>query len=211
MKKSVLLLTVALLLSGCKSTTQIAQEIVNSEETAVTTTENAISITNPLEMNILDENPDMSGYIWLAHSEVFQEISFDESIRFLEEGGTGILFYGAEWCNFCQRAVVELGQQASDAGVTVYYVSLTDRSVDMDEITRLCEKFDWMEWTEEDGERLPNFQIPEVIAVKNGEIQGHHLSLVDDFVITDANSQMNADQKKVLRAIYNELFLSIAD
>ena len=56
-----------------------------------------------------------------------------------------------------------------------------------------------------------NFQIPEVIAVKDGKIVGHHLSLVDDFTLTDEEAQMSDEQQAELKKIYAEMIRSIAD
>ncbi len=216
-KKIVISLLVSVLIAGCgsssatSSTTETTSE-TDTEEVIVNEGIEPITITSSVEMNVEDENPDMSGYEWLAYTSPFQEISFDESIRFMEEGGTGIIFYGAEWCAFCQRAIAVLGEAAYDADVTIYYVSLTDRSVSLEQLIELCNRLDWIEWTEEeDGTKSPNFQIPEVIAVKDGEVIGHHLSLVDSFTLVDNTSQMDEDQRNELYNIYLDLFASAAD
>ena len=46
--------------------------------------------------------------------------------------------------------------------------------------------------------------VPEVVAIKDGEIVGHHLSLVDSFDGSKQN-EMNEDQKSELQNIYVEL------
>lgn len=218
MKKLFLVLISAVMLAGCGNTTAQASEgtahadSFNAFASASASAE-SITFNSSYTPQILDEHPDMSVYVWLQHSEPFKQISFDEGTRFIEQGGTGILFYGAGWCPYCQRAIVELGQAAYEEGVDIYYVSLTNRDVSLEQIMALCQHLDWVKWEKDEttGENEPQFQIPEVIAVRNGEIVGHMKALPDDVTLTDENSQMSDDQKKELQDIYKDLFRKAAE
>ena len=56
--------------------------------------------------------------------------------------------------------------------------------------------------TVEDGE--PVMYVPEVVAIKDGKIVGHHLSLVDSFD-SSVQNEMNEDQKLELINIYLDM------
>ncbi|MCR5229635.1 MAG: thioredoxin family protein [Solobacterium sp.] len=173
-----------------------------------------VTITNAVDLEVLYDHPDMSGYQWLTDPEpAFVEISLKESIRMFSEGGSGILYYGRTGCHWCQRAVPVLNQIAKEKGVTVYYVNVGSPISDDPAQGRLiydtlCSYIDVI-FEVENGERI--FQIPEVISVKNGEIMGHKLSLTDGFEIVDENSQMNEEQTEELRNIYRLLMNLAAD
>ena len=48
-------------------------------------------------------------------------------------------------------------------------------------------------------------------SVKDGEIIGYHLALVDGFSIEDESSDLNEEQSEQLLAIYRQLILSVTD
>ena len=56
--------------------------------------------------------------------------------------------------------------------------------------------------TVEDGE--PVMYVPEVVAIKDGKIVDHHLSLVDSFD-SSVQNEMNEDQKLELINIYLDM------
>ena len=152
------------------------------------------------------EPADMSAYRWLeGETADFQEITWAESIRFFKEGGTGILYYGYIDCPFCQRAVPLLNEAARETGTTVYYVNVYGKghSADIDEYYALMECIDSIIGHDDKGE--PDFKVPEVIGVRNGEITGHHLSLVDDFHPSYETEQMSDEQQAKLKQIYLDI------
>ena len=64
----------------------------------------------------------------------------------------------------------------------------------------------------ETGEEKPVMEVPEVVAVKDGKIVGHHLGVVDDFTLDTNNLseyQVTDDQVKELKNIYLDLFKEI--
>lgn len=193
MKKIVLILTALLTLVSCGKQ---EQEI-----------DKTVTITNSVELNTYDA--DMSGYKWLYDSEpAFTEITLEESIRIFKEKGSGILYYGYAGCPWCERAVPILNKVAKETGVTVYYINVHFQTT-MEAYNELMTYISPI--LEKDSEGEPVFKVPEVIAVKDGEITDHHLALVEDFKIENDDSQMSDIQKKELEDIYLNLIQSAKD
>lgn len=193
MKKIVLILTALLTLVSCGKQEQEVDKTV--------------TITNSVELNTYDA--DMSGYKWLYDSEpAFTEITLEESIRIFKEEGSGILYYGYAGCPWCERAVPILNKVAKETGVTVYYINVHFQTT-MEAYNELMTYISPI--LEKDSEGEPVFKVPEVIAVKNGEITDHHLALVEDFKIESDDSQMSDSQKKELEDIYLNLIQSAKD
>ena len=193
MKKIVLILTALLTLVSCGKQEQEVDKTV--------------TITNSVELNTYDA--DMSGYKWLYDSEpAFTEITLEESIRIFKEEESGILYYGYVGCPWCERAVPILNKVAKETGVTVYYINVHFQTT-MEAYNELMTYISPI--LEKDSEGEPVFKVPEVIAVKNGEITDHHLALVEDFKIENDDSQMSDSQKKELEDIYLNLIQSAKD
>ena len=193
MKKIVLILTALLTLVSCGKQEQEVDKTV--------------TITNSVELNTYDA--DMSGYKWLYDSEpAFTEITLEESIRIFKEEGSGILYYGYAGCPWCERAVPILNKVEKETGVTVYYINVHFQTT-MEAYNELMTYISPI--LEKDSEGEPVFKVPEVIAVKNGEITDHHLALVEDFKIENDDSQMSDSQKKELEDIYLNLIQSAKD
>ncbi len=186
-----------------------------SDQTAEPAAENKPLITNRVNLNILNETADLSGYQWLDDDDpAFTEISLQESIRMFSEGGSGIVVYSTDSCPFCNRAIPVLNDVLKEYGIKAYYIDTSqpiasDQKTSMDLYNELCTYIDSIFELDEDGE--PMFQIPEVIAVKNGEIVGHHLSLLDSFILTDPEAQLDEAQTEELKEIYRGLIEAAAD
>ena len=150
-----------------------------------------VTITNSVELNTYDA--DMRGYKWLYDSEpAFTEITLD----------------GYVGCPWCERAVPILNKVAKETGVTVYYINVHFQTT-MEAYNELMTYISPI--LEKDSEGEPVFKVPEVIAVKDGEITDHHLALVEDFKIENDDSQMSDSQKKELEDIYLNLIQSAKD
>ena len=203
-----------LTLAACKPNLNI-----DASATAEASSAPEYTITNSVDL--VTSEADMTGYQWLYDTDPpFVETTFQESIRMFTEKGSGILYYGRTNCPWCQRAVPVLDEVAQETGVTIYYIDASqplataaDGSVDaaksqevyqelLSYISPILEK-------DEDGK--PAFQIPEVIGVKNGEIVGHHLSLVDSFSLDSEDAQMNDEQVAELKDIYRRIIAATAD
>lgn len=212
--KLILAGVMSLSLAACKPNLNI-----DTSATAEASSAPEYTITNSVDL--VTSEADMTGYQWLYDTDPpFVETTFQESIRMFTEKGSGILYYGRTNCPWCQRAVPVLDEVAKETGVTIYYIdaqqplaTAADGSVDaaksqevyqelLSYISPILEK-------DEDGE--PAFQIPEVIGVKNGEIVGHHLSLVDSFSLDSEDAQMNDEQVADLKDIYRRIIAATAD
>ena len=218
MKKTVCMALSVLMLCGCTQnstdTVPSASPTPTAVVTAVPTAEPAVSaepketITNPVEVET--SIPDMSGYTFLEDDDpAFLKISFQDALRMFAEGGTGILYYGSTGCPWCQRAVPVLNEAAKEQGIKVYYVDTGVYDFTQEEFDRLLEYTEVLLVTDSEGEK--SFQIPQVIALKDGEILGYHLALVDGFEIVNDSSNLNEEQSAELQAIYRQLILSAAD
>lgn len=214
-KRMITAAAAVLLLCGCTASTAEPETDPEPTEETVEGTKDEVVITNLVDFNILNETADLSGYQWLNDDEpAFTEISLQESIRFFTEGGSGILVFSADTCPFCNRAIPILNEILKEKGVKAYYVDTnmpiaSDQATSMALYNELCSYIESI--FELDGDGKPMFQIPEVIAVKDGQIVGHHLSLVDSFILTDENAQMTDGEKDELRSIYRGLIDACAD
>ena len=191
-KLSALLLSLCLLLCGCAK-----------QETE------KVTITNPVD--IYSEPAIMTVYEWIGNEIAdFQEITFTESLRLFSEKGSGILYFGYDNCPFCERAVPMLNEAALETGVSVYYVDVYGVfQPTRKEFDELMGYVDEALIEDEDGGK--SFFVPLILGIKNGEITGHHVALVDGFTIENDESQMNDAQKEELKNIYLDIIRKTAD
>lgn len=192
MKKITALLTAAVLcLCGCGTKSE------------------TYTITNPVDLNATPA--DMTVYDWIG-DEIgdFQEITFAESIRMFEEGGSGILYYGYDNCPWCERAIPVLNQIVLETGITVYYIDVYGPfQPDKQEFDKLLAYIDEALIEDDKGEK--GFFVPLVIGVKNGQMTGSHVSLVDDFKLENDDDQLSDSQKAQLKNLYLEIVRKTAD
>lgn len=207
----------ALLIAGCaKPADEPAQtEPAEIAPASAEPESGSAVITNPVDIHPLEDPADLSGYQWLYDDKpAFALITLQESIRLFSEKGSGILVYSSDTCPWCNRAMPVLNGILKEYGVKAYYVDTNmpiapDAAESKKLYDELCSYIDSIFELDEDGQ--PTFQIPEVIAVKNGEIVGHHLSLVDSFILADENSQMTDGETEELKTIYRGLIEAAAD
>lgn len=193
MKKLLYVCAAALVLAGCGKKEE--------EETGLVIT----SAVEPVSVAA-----DMTEYQWLNDEEPpFLEITPDECMRFFDEGGTGLLYFGRSNCPYCQRAVPELDVVLNEYGLSVYYVDVDLSKLTYEKYEELLPYLDAALAESESGEK--NFLIPDIIAVKEGKIIGNHISLVDDFEFSSGDAQLTDAQKETLRGIYRDLIVSLAD
>ena len=189
MKKGLIALLAAFLLTGCGRT-------------------QSATITNPITLNTT--TADMSGYTQLTDNDLaFTAITIKESLRMFDEKGSGIIYYGMPYCDYCQAAVPELNTAAKTMGVTVYYVDVTNATAD-DSYEDLKKALESTFKTNTSGQK--DFMIPEVIAVKNGVIVDSHLSITSDYKTDYSKAvSLSETQKLELQNIYKELMREAAD
>lgn len=153
---------------------------------------------------------DMRAYRWLDDDDpAFLYMTMARSNRFYDEGGTGILYYGYAGCEYCERAVPVLNAAAKDVGIEVFYVNVYEDIRTDEDVSAMLKNLEpamKREVNPETGEEEPVMYTPEVVALKDGVIVGHHTALVDEYIITDEESQMNDAEKEHLTQIYKNLF-----
>ncbi len=219
MKKRILtVLACGLLLSGCTKASDIAKQAGEETETAEPVT---LTITNPVDLVVLEEHPDMSGYQWLESADPsFVTISLEESERLFSQEGTGVIYYGRTTCPFCQRALPVLDEVLKEYGITAYYVDVGTGYVDNKQEVLLDSSDGKLVYhalvsyikdtfTVLDSNGNPSFNIPLVIAVKDGKITGSHMALLNDIVISSEDYELTDYEKDEMRAVYESVIESL--
>ena len=148
---------------------------------------------------------DMTEYIWVKQPAAeFRQVTWTQALRLFEEKGTGILLFGYGTCNYCQRAVPLLSEAAKQQNKPVYYIDVyAEPQPTEEEFKTMCTYIEETLDKDENGE--PAFFVPAVIGIRNGEISGFHISLVDGFTPKDSSDQLTDEQKERLQNIYTEI------
>lgn len=227
--KKILVSTMCLmLLTGCAANTKSAATAsataASSATPSATADPNALKINNTVTLTT--KTLDMSGYTWLNdNNPAFLQVTMEESLRLMDEGGTGMVVYSYSTCPWCNRAIPVLNAAAKEMGIKVYYVDVYEKEL-MDStgkafstagkavIRSMLSHYDSIlkhETNSETGQMEPALYTPEVVAIKNGQIVGHHTALVDSFSMSSEKDQMNDAQKAELTGIYEDLMKAMAD
>ena len=188
MRKFVLIMAILSLLGGC------------ADDPGKVTIRNTVKVDS--------HSADMCAYKWLqGECADFQQISVAESIRFIKDGGSGIVYYGFIGCPFCERAVPILNQAALEAGNTIYYVDVkAEPAATQEEYEELVSLLETTFNPDQKGNLT--FFVPEVIGIKKGKITGYHVALVDGWTPIDEDDQMDDLQKTKLLDIYRNIIIS---
>lgn len=203
MKRLIIALLTITMLAGCSSSHQ--EENTSSTPTPASTEK--VTITNKADITAF--KADMSQYKWITEPYGdFEETTLKESIKMFTEKGSGILYFGYVGCPWCERAVPNLNKAAVKTGATIYYIDASVQPDDADykEITGYLSSV-----LDKDENGNPEFFVPLVVGVKNGEIVGSHTSLVDDFTLQSEDDQMSDAQNQELEDIYTEIIAKCAD
>ncbi len=142
---------------------------------------------------------DMMAYNGFSDTEhAFRKLGFEESFRFFDEAGTGILFYGYPGCASCTQAVPVLNDVAKELGQTIYYVDISAEEFKQEYVDKLGEAAS--EFVEKDENGVPQLFVPFVLSVVNGEV-------IDAYTgsISSSNAQLNESESKQLAEIYHEV------
>ena len=194
MKKVLAVCMTLLSLCGCSKGTSTSK-----------TTE--YTITNNVELH--STPADMSGYTLIrGEAASYELVTLNEAMRLFEEGGSGILYLGHPDCEWCKRALPELNEVLKEMNLSCYYVddTVSITQTDMDKLIKYTG--DTLRVDAETREKV--FYVPYVCGIKNGEITGAHISLVDDYELSDGD-QMSDEQKEELQDIYRGILLKTVD
>lgn len=136
---------------------------------------------------------DMTSYETMSEpSSHFLELSMEESLRLLKEGGSGILMISRSTCPHCLNAVPVMNEVAQKHDLTVYYVDC-GKDFDADHLHELEE-------LTKDVLGKRGLLVPIVFSIINGEAVGKHIGTVpeEDGLLTD-------EQRLKAISIYEEL------
>lgn len=228
MKKILSLTLCAVLLAGCTaaSTKKTAATATPTPTPTPSATASAASdddnIASPFELRT--KTLDMSGYQFLTDTDpAFLQVTMEESLRLITQAGTGIIIYSYPACPYCNRAVPILNEAAKEMGVKIYYVNVFEKELLNSDgksfsttgkalINLMLKDYDSIvthTTNTTTGALEPELLTPEVVAIKDGKIVGHHTSLLDGVSIKSASDQLTDDQKKQLKQIYEDLIKAV--
>lgn len=207
--KKLLTLFLALMLAGCTAASSASSAVSSSaEEPEVQEEEGPVLNTKRLNMQ---------GYRWLEDDDpAFMQISWQEAYRLFDEEGTAVLVYSYDTCPFCNRAIPVLNEVLKEKGMKAYYVDIYEPemttltteeqfNVDLHKLYDYLDSVLTKEVNPNTGKLEPAFYVPEVLAIKDGQIVKDHCSLTEDFKMEDENTQMTDEQRAELKGIYEEI------
>ena len=218
------LLVTMLVLSGCSST---GEETDPATETASVTGSGDPEVTEEYAALNGSTTPDGQQYldVSLPDDHVFSTITEDEVVAMLQQG-TGVLYFGFPECPWCRAALPVMDEAGKNTDVgQIHYLNVSEirdvRTLDEDGTVVVEEPGSeaYLEILAELGEVAPEYEglgdpeqrriyVPLVVAVKDGEVLGSHVSTVDSQ--TDPFEPMTEDQRAELRGIYEDLFAEVA-
>src|SRR5699024_10799290 len=140
--------------------------------------------------------------------------------------GTGVLYFGFPECPWCRAAMPVMDEAGKNTDIgQIHYLNVSEirdvRTLDAD--GNIVEEEPgtkgYSEILAELGDAAPEYEglddpeqrriyVPLVVAVKNGEVVGSHVSTVDSQ--TDPFEPMTDAQRDELLGIYDDLFAEVA-
>lgn len=185
MKKIILALFVAFLLTAC-----------NSQKTPVAS-----------ESEITGYAVDMSAYKGVSSTEhKFIGISPAELLKVIEEKGSAIVYLGYKDCHVCQEATRYVNEVAQELDVNVYYLDCASEQYPLkDEMfTSVVNALSSILETNSSGEKA--IFTPHLFTIINGEPQSGHISVVNSW----QEGNPSEASVKELKDIYTELMKPFA-
>ncbi len=159
------------------------------------------------------------------------DIKTDEEILEVLEKGTGVIYFGFNSCPWCRSLVETLLKSIDDNKIeNVYYVDIKDNRSTFEVVNKKLKntkegteayygileyldeyltEYKITEGKKEYDTKEKRLYAPTVVAVKEGEIVGFHEGTVESQ--EDPYLGLNADEKKELEKIFNEMFKSLRD
>lgn len=200
----------AVLLTGCADTA------------AAPSASSDASGNNAGAISLQAEEADLSAYMFMQDDDpAFLEVTTEESLK-LFVNGTGVVVYSYETCPWCNRILPVLDEAAKEYVISVFYVNIysddfmalsnEEKGNQIQALYQCLDPILERETDPETGEEVPVMQVPEVVAVKDGEIMSHHMGIVDGFTLDTENLeeyQLSSAQQEELKDIYLDMFRSI--
>lgn len=147
---------------------------------------------------------DMSGYEGFTDTEnVFIQTEMDDVLKMLDEGGSGIVYFGFPRCPWCTDALPILNEEAKKVNKRILYVQTRDMEKNLlyteEQKQRFISHASSLMRKDDDG----NYQlyVPFVIVIKKGEI-------IEDYIGSgdySADEEISPEQQEELHKIYAEM------
>lgn len=133
------------------------------------------------------------------------ELSFQEALDQIKDGGSGVYYFGFADCPWCQEAVPVLQEEAAETDSQIYYVKTRDEDHNRlytdeqrEEIRPYIE-----DYMQEDDDGVLSLYVPLVINVRDGKVVAGHQGTVEGH---DARErQMTEEEQDELRQTYRNL------
>ena len=187
-----IMLASLILLAGCSN---------SSEETPVASS--TTTVINDVTIN--STMVDMSDYEDMpVAGHQFEAITPSEFVRVMEAGVSGYFYFGYHSCPFCNKATSVLNEAAADEDVTIYYINVypdeepENFDEDMDAVLNALSDV-----LDKDESGNPEFYVPHLFVIENGEVIDQHVSLVDSY--QGSGADLTTAQHNELVGIYKDM------
>ncbi len=175
---------------------------VNPTQNTVTEVKaNEITITE--KITVESSAADMTGYGMEEGTNQFLAVTWEQALRIFEEDSSGILFFAKADGSESQIAAPIVNEAAKQLGIHVYYVD-ANQDVSQEVYNALSNEVVQTFVVDNAGNRT--FYLPDVIAVKDGEITEFQVSLV-----SNAANPLTEEQYTELKNRYIAVMQSAAD
>ena len=102
-----------------------------------------------------------------------------------------------------------LNEAAGDLGINVYYIDCGE-NYDLADYNALTPFINSTFVTSQDGSSA-TFYLPDVIAVKDGEVTGYHVSLVNGLILSGTETALSEADRIALKNAYIETLSTAKD
>ncbi|MBW9212861.1 MULTISPECIES: hypothetical protein [Terrabacteria group] len=196
MKKSSLVILLAVCLSACSMNKGYQEPKVDTPLKI----ESSVSLKG--------DNLDAKAYAKLPGKlGSFQKVSFQQALKFIQDKGTGMFYFGKVDSLYEQAILPELNEAMKRSNVSVYYISTNEevKEKDYQEMVKLLASS-----LKKDKKGNLIFLTPFVVSVKQGKVVDSQISLKNNQIIKDEKDTLSNDVKKEMQNRYLEMFKKIA-
>ena len=137
----------------------------------------------------------------------FQKVSFQQALKFIQDKGTGVFYFGKVESLYDQVLLPELNEAMKRSNVTVYYIN-TNEEIQEKEYQTMVKILKPFLKKDKNGHSI--FLTPFVVVVKQGVIVDGQISLKNNQIIKDEKDSLSSEVKKEVQNRYLEMFRKIA-
>lgn len=138
-----------------------------------------------------------SQYQKLLNDSVIQSVTYQDFQNTINSQQTALYFLGYEDCPWCEDALPILIEEAKQSKTTICYVNTKGLKNDKDNYQMMQTLLNPILNSDK------KIYFPNVIAIKNGQIQRNHIGTVESY--NPNEREMNSDEKQQLRIIYRNI------